>query len=69
MIVLTRRRLIAAALALRDHGTVPPLVDDPEAAGSARAGDVICPESRSWLDIYEATLGEAIHPTLKVAAE
>ena len=69
MIVLTRRRLVAAALALRDHGTVPPLVDNPEAGGTARAGDLICPESQSWLEIYEATLGEAIHPTLKYAAD
>jgi hypothetical protein len=69
MIVLTRRRLAAAALALRDHGTVPPLVDDPEAGGTARAGDAVCPESQSWLDIYEATLDEAIHPTMRDAAE
>jgi phthalate 4,5-dioxygenase len=69
MIVLTRRRLVAAALALRDHGAVPPLVDDREAAGTARAGDLICPESQSWLEIYEATLGKAIHPALEYAAE
>jgi phenylpropionate dioxygenase-like ring-hydroxylating dioxygenase large terminal subunit len=69
MIVLTRRRLVAAALALRDHGTVPPLVDDPEAAATARAGDLICPESQSWLEGYGTTLGEAIRPTLKYAAE
>jgi phthalate 4,5-dioxygenase len=30
MIIRTRRRLINAAIALRDHGTVPPGVDDPE---------------------------------------
>lgn len=30
MIIRTRRRLINAAIALRDHGTVPPGVDDPQ---------------------------------------
>src|SRR5258708_30764670 len=44
MIVMTRRRLLAAARALRDKGTVPPLVDDPELSVGARAGDVIAPE-------------------------
>jgi phthalate 4,5-dioxygenase len=30
MIIRTRRRLINAAIALRDHGTVPPGIDDPQ---------------------------------------
>jgi phthalate 4,5-dioxygenase oxygenase subunit len=31
MIIRVRRRLIAAARALREHGTVPPGVDEPSA--------------------------------------
>jgi phenylpropionate dioxygenase-like ring-hydroxylating dioxygenase large terminal subunit len=69
MIVMTRRRLIEAAQALRDYGTVPPLVDDPETAFQARSGDLIAPENQPWLEAYEGTLREAQHPILLHAAE
>jgi phthalate 4,5-dioxygenase oxygenase subunit len=69
MIVITRRRLLDAARALRDNGTVPPLVDNPETSGNARSGELIAPEDQPWLDAYEQTLEQALHPTLLLAAE
>jgi phthalate 4,5-dioxygenase oxygenase subunit len=69
MIVLTRRRLYEAAWALRERGTVPPLVDDPETAATVRSGEVVAPADRDWLDIYAECIAEAPHPTLRQAAE
>jgi LigXa C-terminal domain like len=69
MIVMTRRRLIDAARALRDHGTVPPLVDDPDISYAIRSGDLIAPEAQPWLEAYEQTLQRARHPALLQAAE
>jgi phthalate 4,5-dioxygenase len=69
MIVMTRRRLIEAARALRDTGTVPPLVDDPETAFEARSGDLIAPADQPWLEAYEQTLQQALHPVMLRAAE
>jgi LigXa C-terminal domain like len=39
MVIRTRRRLIQAALDLRDHGTIPPGVDNPEVYLQAHSGD------------------------------
>jgi phthalate 4,5-dioxygenase oxygenase subunit len=47
MIIRTRRRYIAAAKALRDHGITPPGVDQP-AAFRQRSGLVILPRSVDW---------------------
>ena len=69
MIVMTRRRLLEAARTLRDEGTVPPLVDDPETGLDARSGDLIAPEDRPWLEAYEETLRQALHPVMLRAAE
>ena len=69
MIVITRRRLIEAARALRDNGVVPPLVDDPETAFQARAGDLIAPEGQDWLDAYSNELRHATHSAMPQAAE
>ena len=52
MIMLTRRRLMRAATALRDHGTVPPEVHDVEAYHHVRAGFTVLPRDRDWLDFY-----------------
>jgi hypothetical protein len=49
MIIRTRRRVIRAAQALRDSGTIPPGVDDPEIYRT-RSGSVILPRSANWLD-------------------
>jgi hypothetical protein len=69
MIVITRRRLMDAVRALQDKGTVPPGVDDPDVSGGARSGDLIAPEGQLWLDAYEQTLKQALHPVMALAAE
>jgi hypothetical protein len=69
MIVVTRRRLYEAAWALKEHGTVPPLVDDPETAAAVRSGEVVAPADRDWLAIYDECIAEARHPSLLKAAE
>jgi hypothetical protein len=51
LIIRTRRRMIAAAKALRDEGIVPPGVDDPEIYRQ-RSGGVILPRQADW---WEAT--------------
>jgi hypothetical protein len=48
MVIRTRKRLIDAARALRDHGTVPPGVDDP-GVYQVRSGGAILPRGANWL--------------------
>ena len=48
MVIRTRRALLRAARALRDHGTTPPGVDDPNAY-LTRSGGVILPDGADWL--------------------
>jgi hypothetical protein len=47
MIIRARRRWIAAARALREHGVVPPGVDDPKLYRQ-RSGECILPRSVDW---------------------
>jgi phenylpropionate dioxygenase-like ring-hydroxylating dioxygenase large terminal subunit len=47
LIIRTRRRVIAAAKALRDDGIIPPGVDNPEIYAQ-RSGGVILPRSVDW---------------------
>jgi hypothetical protein len=47
MIIRTRRRLIDAAIALRDHGVVPPGVDDPQVY-RRRTATAILDSSEDW---------------------
>jgi phenylpropionate dioxygenase-like ring-hydroxylating dioxygenase large terminal subunit len=47
LVIRTRRRLIAAARALRDEGILPPGVDQP-AIYAQRSGGVILPRSADW---------------------
>ena len=49
IVIRVRRRLLTAAVALRDQGAVPPGVDDPELFG-ARAGGVYLPADADWLE-------------------
>jgi nitrite reductase/ring-hydroxylating ferredoxin subunit len=51
LIIRTRRRMLAAAKAHRDHGVMPPGVDDPEVYRH-RSGGVILPRNVDW---WEAT--------------
>ena len=53
MVIKTRRRLIAAAKALRDHGAVPPGADDP-AVYRVRSGGTILPRDVDWLEATAA---------------
>ncbi|MBU0557263.1 MAG: Rieske 2Fe-2S domain-containing protein [Alphaproteobacteria bacterium] len=52
MIVLTRRRLKWAATALREEGTIPPGVEDPDCYHDVRAGYALLPSEQDWLDFY-----------------
>jgi len=52
MVIRTRRRLINAAKALRDHGVTPPAVDQPELY-RVRSGGVILPRGVDWLAATE----------------
>jgi phenylpropionate dioxygenase-like ring-hydroxylating dioxygenase large terminal subunit len=65
MIIRTRRRLLAAAVALAESGTPPPGADDPTAY-RVRAGSIFLPDDADWV---EATthLREAFveHPDLE----
>jgi phenylpropionate dioxygenase-like ring-hydroxylating dioxygenase large terminal subunit len=49
LIIRTRRRVLAAAKAHREYGTIPPGVDEPELYGQ-RSGGVILPRSVDWFD-------------------
>jgi nitrite reductase/ring-hydroxylating ferredoxin subunit len=49
MIVKTRQRLLDAAKALRDHGQVPPGVDEP-AVYRVRSGGIILPQNADWIE-------------------
>jgi phenylpropionate dioxygenase-like ring-hydroxylating dioxygenase large terminal subunit len=51
LIIRTRRRMLEAARALRDHGTLPPGVDDPDVYGQ-RGGTIYLPRNVDW---WEAT--------------
>ena len=69
MIMLTRRRIIAAARALREEGKVPPTVDRPDIYRRARGGSFIAPSTLDWLDAYAKNLREATSPLGMLVAE
>jgi phenylpropionate dioxygenase-like ring-hydroxylating dioxygenase large terminal subunit len=56
MIIRIRRRLLAAARALAEHGTAPPGVDDPDAY-LVRAGLTSLPRDADWITETEALRG------------
>jgi hypothetical protein len=51
LIIRMRKRMIDAAIALRDRGTVPPGVDSPEVYRQ-RSGEIVLPLNADW---FEAT--------------
>jgi hypothetical protein len=55
IIIRTRRRLLEAAKAVRDHGTVPPGVDDPTVYG-IRSTTVVLSDSEPWQPIASPLL-------------
>ena len=69
MITRTRRRLLLAARALREQGTVPPGVDQPEVYGRARSGECVM-DGTDWRAVYEDRLRHVVRPVpLLKAAE
>src|ERR1043166_6613709 len=63
MITRTRRRLLMAARALREHGTLPPGVEDAEVYRRARAGYFVSPDNSPWQEIYASQLAASVRPT------
>jgi len=59
MVARTRRRVLTAARALREEGTVPPGVSDPEVFYRARAGSFLHNPDDSLDEAYRAALSEA----------
>jgi phthalate 4,5-dioxygenase len=72
MIIRSRRRVIAAARALRDRGVTPPGVDQPEVY-RYRSGGVILPRDADWLEatrelqraFSEPASGSTVTPTTR----
>jgi phenylpropionate dioxygenase-like ring-hydroxylating dioxygenase large terminal subunit len=62
MITATRRRLLNAANALRNDGTVPPGVDQPDVYRGARAGAFVVAEGEDWYDAYAERLERSVSP-------
>ena len=54
MITRTRRRMLTAARALRDEGTVPPGVDEPGVYRRARSGFFLADSTIDWQVAYAA---------------
>jgi phenylpropionate dioxygenase-like ring-hydroxylating dioxygenase large terminal subunit len=69
MIIRTRQRIIRAARALAEHGTVPPGVDDPELYG-VRGGGIFLSSKADWLDATaDLRKGFVEHPELQSEAQ
>jgi phthalate 4,5-dioxygenase oxygenase subunit len=49
MIIRTRRRLIEAARALREQGTVPPGAEEPTVY-AVRSGGAVIPKGVNWVE-------------------
>ncbi len=62
MITRTRRRLLMAARALRDQGTLPPGVEDGGVYHGARSGYFVSDDQRAWREVYDTRLAAALHP-------
>jgi hypothetical protein len=62
MITRTRRRLLMAARALREKGTLPPGVEDPQVYRAARSGYFVSEGEAPWQDVYARELAGAVHP-------
>jgi phthalate 4,5-dioxygenase len=62
MITRTRRRLLMAARALRDNGSLPPGVENVEVFRGARGGYFVSNDSSGWQDAYAEQLALAWRP-------
>jgi phthalate 4,5-dioxygenase oxygenase subunit len=61
MIMLTRRKLMRSASALAEQGIVPPEVDNVDMFRFQRAGFVLLPKDKDWLDEYNEHRKEWSH--------
>jgi phenylpropionate dioxygenase-like ring-hydroxylating dioxygenase large terminal subunit len=61
MITRTRRRLLIAARALRDNGTMPPGVQDPDVYTRIRSGERVM-QANDWQIAYADGMAQAVHP-------
>ncbi len=69
MITRTRRRLLMAARALRDQGTMPPGVNDPLMYQRVRSGEFVSPIT-DWQTAYAEGMRQAVRPVdFRQAAE
>jgi phenylpropionate dioxygenase-like ring-hydroxylating dioxygenase large terminal subunit len=59
MVARTRRRVLRAAQALRDNGTLPPGVTNPDVMWRARSGSFFTPGDANWQEAYEEKLKAA----------
>jgi hypothetical protein len=69
MIVMTRRRLLAAAKALAETGALPPGAAGGEAYGQVRGGYFLAPQTRPWPDVYRQQLAAVRNAESTEAAE
>jgi hypothetical protein len=68
MIARTRQRLLRAMKALRDNGTTPPGVDDPEIY-RVRSGGALLPRDADWLEATaKRRMAFVDHPELEEQA-
>jgi hypothetical protein len=63
MITRTRQRLLRAARALAESGTMPPGVDDPEIMLGAHSGDFVAPVDTPWHEAYAQQIRGSVNPT------
>jgi phthalate 4,5-dioxygenase len=69
MIAITRRRLLEAATAFAEHGTLPPGAAAPESYGRVRGGFFVAPSARLWPEVYHQQLAEVRNKGATEAAE
>ena len=64
-ITRTRRRILAAAQALAEHGAVPPGVDTPEEYRLQRGGSFVASADLDWRQAYTQRIAQDVEPRLK----
>jgi phenylpropionate dioxygenase-like ring-hydroxylating dioxygenase large terminal subunit len=68
MITRTRRRLLMAARALRETGTLPPCVEDTRVFHGARGGYFVSDDKTPWQEVYARQLAASLHPPTPLRA-
>src|SRR5262249_11478525 len=68
MVTRTRRRLLQAARALRDRGTLPPGIEHPEVFYGSRGGFFSTQPRTDWRELYAEQLRVAVRPAEKKQA-